>query len=178
MLAGSLMQHLVDHARRRFMTLDAHAVTPPGTSFDECYERERLALTRLAFLLVGSLPAAEDIVGDAFAAALPRWAHLDQPGAYLRRSVVNGALTRLRKGSSERSFLNRQRPEEPTTALGSDELWDAIGRLPIKQRSAVVLTYYLDLDSNEAARILGCRPGTVRSLTSRALEALRKEVAP
>lgn len=158
------------------MTLAGRAVSSLELSFDDCYRRERLALTRLGFLLVGSLPAAEDIVGDAFAAALARWDQLDQPGAYLRRSVVNGSLSRLRRGTSERSFLDRQRRDEPVTQPVSDDLWDASGRLPARQRSAVVLSYYLDLESTEAAQILGCRPGTVRSLTSRALDALRKEI--
>jgi DNA-directed RNA polymerase specialized sigma24 family protein len=58
-------------------------------------------LTRLAAGLTGDHGAAEEIVQDAFAALLPRWRHLRDPGAagaYLHRAVVNGARRRWRRG--------------------------------------------------------------------------------
>ncbi|MGH2719057.1 MAG: sigma factor-like helix-turn-helix DNA-binding protein, partial [Actinomycetota bacterium] len=45
-----------------------------------------------------------------------------------------------------------------------------------RQRSAIVLRFYLDTPDDEAAEILHCRPGTVRSLISRGLAELRQEV--
>jgi RNA polymerase sigma factor (sigma-70 family) len=48
--------------------------------------------------------------------------------------------------------------------------------LPSRQRVAVVLRFFVDLDDIEIAEHLGCRPGTVRSLISRALSTLRKEM--
>jgi RNA polymerase sigma factor (sigma-70 family) len=53
---------------------------------------------------------------------------------------------------------------------------DALGRLPYRQRAALVLRYYEDRPDHEIAEVLGCRPATVRSLVHRGLEALRKVV--
>ena len=48
----------------------------------------------------------------------------------------------------------------------------AVRRLPGRQREALVLRFYLDLPEQEIARIMGLRPGSVRSATHRALRAL------
>ena len=66
-------------------------------------------------------------------------------------------------------------------ARGNDEmpfdgLAEAVGRLPFRQRAVVVLRYYADLSEADIAWALNCRPGTVKSLGSRALEALSKEI--
>jgi RNA polymerase sigma factor (sigma-70 family) len=62
--------------------------------------------------------------------------------------------------------------------FGFDELADAIARLPFRQRVVIVLRYYADLTEADIAHALGCRPGTVKSLASRALATLSKEIAP
>ena len=59
-----------------------------------------------------------------------------------------------------------------------DELADAIARLPFRQRAVIVLRYYADLTETDIAHALECRPGTVKSLASRALAALSKEITP
>lgn len=59
-----------------------------------------------------------------------------------------------------------------------DELTDAIARLPFRQRAVIVLRYYADLTEADIANALECRPGTVKSLSSRALAALSKEIKP
>jgi RNA polymerase sigma factor (sigma-70 family) len=41
----------------------------------------------------------------------------------------------------------------------------------------LVLRYYEDLPEREIAAVMGCKPGTVKSLSSRALEQLRKDLA-
>ena len=52
------------------------------------------------------------------------------------------------------------------------EVLRAVRQLPDRQREALVLRFYLDLPDPEIARIMGIRPGTVRSATHRALKAL------
>ncbi|MFF5234561.1 RNA polymerase sigma factor [Dactylosporangium sp. NPDC000521] len=54
------------------------------------------------------------------------------------------------------------------------ELWARLGKLPARQRAAVVLRYYEDLDDASIADILGCSLSTVRSLVFRAIEELRR----
>ena len=58
------------------------------------------------------------------------------------------------------------------------ELWDVLDRLTQRQRTALVLRYYLDLPEEEIAAVLRCRPSTVRSLVLRGLARLREELSP
>ncbi len=145
--------------------------------FDELYRREYEPMLRVAFLLVDSDQLAEEAVHDAFAKVFERWKRLDRPGAYLRTSVINRCrdLQRRRRVERER--------ERPVTAaaeaeLGADEVLDALAKLPMRQRAALVLRYYQDLSEADIAEALGVRPGTVKSLLSRGLEQLREVIEP
>ena len=72
-----------------------------------------------------------------------------------------------------------QPPERPGAASqmdtvdDRDAVWRALGRLPAGQRAVVVLRFFEDLTEAQAASILGCSIGTVKSQTSRALARLR-----
>jgi RNA polymerase sigma factor (sigma-70 family) len=59
---------------------------------------------------------------------------------------------------------------------GRDALQRALDRLSYRQRAALVLRFYEDLSERETARALGCAIGTVKSLVSRGLHALREEI--
>ena len=52
----------------------------------------------------------------------------------------------------------------------------AIARLPLDQRSVVVLRYYLDWSTEEVAEALGVAPGTVKSRLHRALRRLESSL--
>lgn len=56
-----------------------------------------------------------------------------------------------------------------------DALWQALRRLPVRQRTVLVLRFYEDATDADIAHALGCRRGTVRSLASRALATLRQD---
>jgi RNA polymerase sigma-70 factor (sigma-E family) len=144
-------------------------------SFEALYADEVDAMSRLAFLLVGSNEQAEELVHDAFARLYERWDRVDNPGAYLRTSVVNGCKDRLRRRSTER--------RHPTAAPGSAEddvdlLADVLAALPVKQRAAIVLRFYEDRSEADIADLLGVRPGTVKSLLHRGLARLREVIEP
>lgn len=140
---------------------------------EESYRELRVPLLRLAFLLTGSRETAEDVVQTAFASAQPRWHRIDDPPAYLRRSVVN-----LAKDGQRREFRRRRllRPEpEPVTAIPElDETWALVRKLPPAQRAVVVLHYYEDLSLVEIGQLLNRPASTVRSDLRRALARLRK----
>jgi RNA polymerase sigma factor (sigma-70 family) len=59
----------------------------------------------------------------------------------------------------------------------SAEVWSALAALPARQRAAVVLRYVEDLSERDIAAVLKCRPGTVKSMLSRARDVLRKELS-
>jgi RNA polymerase sigma factor (sigma-70 family) len=153
----------------------------PGTAasgamaptFDVVYAAEFLPLVRLATLMCGRVEVARDIVPDAFVALHRRWATVDQPSAYVRRSVVNGCRSHARW---ERRRRGRPVEDEPTAADEVTELFDVLARLPHRQRAAIVLRFYEGRSEAEIAEMLRCRPGTVGPLITRGLRAMRDEL--
>jgi RNA polymerase sigma-70 factor (sigma-E family) len=145
---------------------------PPGANLGELYSSQRDRLIRVAYLLTGSQAVAEDIVQDTFIRVFPRLDSLGEPGAYLRRSVVNACYSWHRRQQRERLAL----PEPPAAAMPDEhvEMWEALGHLAAARRTVLVLRYYLDLPEAEVAAILGWRIGTVKSATHRALRDLRR----
>lgn len=143
---------------------------------EETYRELRLPLLRLAFLLTGCRETAEDLVQSVFASAQPRWDQIEDPPAYLRRSIVN-----LAKDGQRREFRRRRlfRSEpEPVTAIPEfDETWALVQRLPAAQRTVVVLHYYEDLSLVEIGRLLDRPAATVRSDLHRAHARLRKDLS-
>jgi RNA polymerase sigma factor (sigma-70 family) len=143
----------------------------------ELFRRERSAMVRLATLLLGSVHQAEEVVQDAFERVDERWSEIERPGAYLRTVVVNGCRRVLRQRDAERRYQRLEivgdLEQFPTRLL---ELQVALGRLSERQRTVIVLRFFVDLPDAEIAEALLCRPSTVRSLTRRALRILRKEL--
>lgn len=152
-------------------------VSPVGTraGFDELFTAERVGMTRLAYLLVGSEAVAEEVVQDAFAQVYQRWGRLERPGAYLRTCVVHGARRAQRRRVRDLRVVH-DRPE--VVDLGARELLDALARLRPSWRAVVVLRFYGDMTQDEIATVLGMRAGTVKSALHRALAQLREEIQP
>ncbi len=163
---------------------DTGAVRSPSTTsdrdrFDALYREQFDALVRLAVLLVDDRADARDLVHEAFAKWYVRRDSVRDPAVYLRTVLVNLTRARIRRSVISRKYAPRlgaaalqQAEDQPT-----DHLLDIIGRLPLRQRSAVVLRYYEGRTEADIASILDCRPGTVKSLLSRALAAMRIELS-
>jgi RNA polymerase sigma-70 factor (sigma-E family) len=152
----------------------------------ELYARHVPGAVQFAYTLCGNRAEAEDVVHEAFVRAASRFGALRAPdafGSYLRRAVVNAAHSRARSASRDRRRNERHahlsEMDRPAMANGldvDDSLWVALQSLPDRQRAAIVCRFWLDLPERETAKVLGCRPGTVKSLLSRALDTLREVV--
>jgi len=140
----------------------------------DLFREQYRPMVRLAYLLVGSEAIAEELVQDSFARMHGRWDRVEYRRAYLRAAVVNACRSHRRRAVLERT--RRPSPAAGSTTAEPDELWDALARLPHRQRTALVLRFYEDLPEAEIASALGCRPGTVKSLLHRGLDELRKVV--
>jgi RNA polymerase sigma-70 factor (sigma-E family) len=148
--------------------------------FREFVEARSLALLRTAYVLTGDQHLAEDLVQTALAKLASRWHKVDEPEAYVRRTLYHDQVSWWRRRARAREELTPGAPDRP--AGGSDpvdlvdsriDIWHALGRLGARQRAVLVLRYFEDLPEREVADILGCSVGTVRSQASRALARLR-----
>ena len=145
-------------------------------TFEQVYATEFVQLVRTATAITGSTAAAEDIVQDAFAKLYLRFGRVEQPVAYLRRSVVNGCVSRFRKHRREDlvdGTDDRTDASHDSTSADRLDLAERLARLNPRQRAVVVLRIQHGLPEAEVAELLSCRPGTVGSLLHRALAALR-----
>jgi RNA polymerase sigma-70 factor (sigma-E family) len=150
-----------------------------GTSVEglrRAFEAHYEGLVRMGTLLTGRKDVAEDLVQEAFVRAASRIESLppDEIRPYLRAAVVNLWRNRLRRLSTERRHDEPPRDVAFPPIEDRDAMWRAISELPRRQRACVVLRYYEDLTEREAAQVMGCSVGTIKSQTSRALARLRK----
>jgi RNA polymerase sigma factor (sigma-70 family) len=143
--------------------------------FDEIYRDHSLWAARLAYLLTGDSRLAEDLTQEAFLGVFRHVDRVENPRAYLRATLVNLA-GRTRRRERRRDEAHRILAQRELVSDNSNELFDVITRLPVKQRLVIVLRYYEGLSEVEIATALDCAPGTVKSLASRAVDRLRKEV--
>lgn len=153
----------------------------------DLYAAHSRGLVRLAWLLLHDEQDAEEVVQDAFVAVHRHWGRLrdeESAAAYLRRCVVNGARSALRRrGVRERyaASLAAGRPgvdvrsaeDAAAQAALHDDVVAALNRLPQRQREVLVLRYYLDLDLDSTAAALGVTVGSVKTHAHRGLAALR-----
>ena len=138
-------------------------------------------LLRRAVLLVGDRGGAEDLVQDVLARLwlASRRGRVDNPDAYVMRSLVNAAVSRWRRlRPSDAVVAAREVTGADSTLLVDerDRVWRAVAALPPRQRAVVVLRFYEDLPEDEIADLLGISRGTVRSQTAKARENLRRSI--
>jgi RNA polymerase sigma factor (sigma-70 family) len=154
--------------------ISSRPVTEP---FDRFFADEYASTVRLAHLLTGSNAHAEDLAQDAFARVIGHFDRLDNPAAYLRTATVNVCRTWHRsRGREQDRFRRHGATPDVALSAASAELLATIRRLPYRQQAVLVMRYWLDLSEVEIALALDCRPGTVKSLHSRALAAIRKDL--
>ena len=149
--------------------------------FDRFVEASAGRLVRAAYLLVGDLAEAEDLSQEALAKVALRWPRvrrMESPFGYTRRVLFHLALRerRRRQRDPDSAWLV---PEiavgDRTEAIATqDELAQAIARLSPRQRATLVLRYWEGLSEAEAAAVLDCSVGTVKSQTAKAIQRLRQ----
>ncbi|MEV4618770.1 SigE family RNA polymerase sigma factor [Asanoa sp. NPDC049573] len=155
-------------------------------TFEEYVLTRGPALVRLARLLAGDDHRADDLVQEVLARAYPRWARIaraDDPDRYVRRMLVNARNSGWRRAMRRREVSLTGFDTLPASASGVDSadrdaLWRLVAGLPARQRAALVLRYYEDLDDAAIAEILGCSAVTVRTHVMRAIATLRAQVGP
>lgn len=145
----------------------------------ETCQREFGRLVGLLALRVGDQRIAEELAQEALLALCREWPDVERPEAWLTRVALNQSHSHVRRLFAQRRAYARHRESAPASEqLPSAEVLtvrDAVSRLPRRQQAVIVLRFYEQMSVAEAADVMGCPQGTVRSLTSRALQQLRGE---
>jgi RNA polymerase sigma factor (sigma-70 family) len=136
------------------------------------YRRRYPSFLRVAAAITRDEDAGRDAVQDGFARAVRGRHGYKGRGtleAWLWKAVVNAARDRRRSGSDV------PLAEEPEEARSDEpgQLRAAIAALHERQRLAIFLRYFADLDQRSIAKVLGVRPGTVAATLHAARESLR-----
>jgi RNA polymerase sigma-70 factor (sigma-E family) len=169
------------------VTAEHVALAVAGDAFDTFYRSEKPRVVAVVSSLTGDRAAAEDIVQEAFATAMRRWATVsgyERPGDWVKRVAVNRAISRFRRRQSESRALTRfagHGDDEVSVApepqpWEDDPLWVAVRKLPRRQAQAVVLVYVDDLPLDRVAEILECSVGSVKTHLHRARQRLAAEL--
>ena len=153
------------------------------------FREHHVELVRLAVLLVGDRPTAEDVVQDVFARLCLRDRLPGGDGSlrYVRAAVLNGCRSALRRRAVARRFGNSgdplargatQESAEHEAILAEDrrQVLAALAALPSRRREVLVLRYWLGLTEAEIAAVLGIAVGTVKSTAARGLAALASKL--
>jgi RNA polymerase sigma factor (sigma-70 family) len=160
-------------------------------AYEDLVRRHQAIAHRTAYLITGSAADSDDVTQEAFVRAYTNLRTF-RAGAPFRpwilQIVANQARNRYRSNGRRSALALRASedrlsggavpsPEEAVLAKVRDEtLLAALDRQREADRLVIGCRYLLELSEAETAAALGCRPGTVKSRLSRALDRLRKEM--
>ena len=154
-----------------------------AVEFPAFLDERQQSLLRLAIVLCGSRAPAEDVLQDVLIRAYQQWHRIgamESPYGYVRTMLVNEHLSWRRRSARQMPTPEvdaGSRPDPAQRIADHDDLLRRVDALPDRQRAAVILRYFADLDDAEIATTLRCAPGTVRSYISRGLAALRIQLS-
>jgi RNA polymerase sigma-70 factor (ECF subfamily) len=159
------------------VTMQAMEAAEISEPFEAFYRREFAPMVRLAAAVSGNHLVAEDIAQEAMIRAHRHWetiSQYDKPGAWLRRVTINLATSSRSRLASEVKVRLRLGPPPtvPPPAEPHDEVWQAVRRLPGKQRAAVALHYLEDRSVAEIAGLIDCSESTAKVHLHRGRTAL------
>ena len=169
------------------------------TSFELLLRKYRTPLVSFLYRMVRDQAAAEDLAQEVFLRvyrARKKYAPSAKFTTWLFRIATNLALNALRDGRFRQMEVSLDQPGEderpamdlPDHRPGVEQelmardraavIRRAIQALPEKQRAAVLLHKYHELDYDDIARVLECSQSALKSLLFRAYETLRVQLAP
>jgi RNA polymerase sigma factor (sigma-70 family) len=151
--------------------------------FRSFFEDEHRRLFKTLYFVTGDRSEAADLMQDAFLKLWERWDQIDRiqdPVAYLFRVAINGSRMRAR---AARRATRRQIPlgvvRDPFDDVDlREDVRRMLEALAPRQRAALVLLDLYGYGSEDAARIMGVRPSTVRALATQGRAVLRTAGGP
>jgi len=167
------------------------------TSFALLLERHRGPVVHFLYRMVQNQPVSEELAQEVFLRVYRSRATYEPTAKFttwLFRIATHLALNWIRDGKKERrqesldedlldgmdrQVADRQKTieQEMVYEVKLREVRQAIQALPEKQRAAVLMHKYQDVEYSQIARTLGCSESAVKSLLFRAYESLRARLA-
>jgi RNA polymerase sigma-70 factor (ECF subfamily) len=146
--------------------------------FESFFRAEYRSLCQALILLVGDALEAEEIAQETMTRVLERWDRvgaMDSPSGYAYRTALNLQRKRIRRLAvrAKRRFASVPVPDIGPAASDRHDVHRALQQLPDGLRAALILVDWLDMDTDEAGRVLGLKPASVRVRLHRARSALR-----
>src|SRR5215813_3021825 len=178
--AATLTRHEAQAAENKRPVLRSRR----DTEFTEFVAARMSALRRIAYLLCQDWHRADDLVQVAITRLYANWHRasvMDHTEAYVRTILVREYLSERRSGWARRVSLHGVMPERAGAQPDRDAMLDmnaALAGLPPRQRATIVLRFYCDLTVDQAADVLGCTSGTVKSQTAKGIAGLKKALEP
>jgi RNA polymerase sigma-70 factor (ECF subfamily) len=159
------------------MTLPDEARTV-ALDFESFFRAEYRSLCQALVLLVGDAFEAEEIAQETMTRVLERWDRvgaMDTPAGYAYRTALNLQRKRIRRLAvrAKRRFASVPVADIGPAASDRHDVRRALQALPVGLRAALILVDWLDMDTEEAGRILDLKPASVRVRLHRARTALR-----
>ena len=171
-------------------------------SFELLLRKYRIPLVNFLYRMVRDTAVAEDLAQEVFLRvyrAREQYAPSAKFTTWMFRIATNLALNSVRDNRHRQMEISMDQSvdtgedelpglevpdrapsveQELVARSRSEMIVKAIHRLPEKQRAAVLLHKYQELDYDEIARVLECSESALKSLLFRAYESLRVELAP
>ena len=148
-------------------------------SFESFYSRTRDSCFRALLVSVRDVDEAADLLDEAYARAVGRWAAIEShpaPEAWVMRTALNLHRDRWRKRALRVPLVRSSHPVPAPELPVDPDLLAALWSLPGRQRQVVALRVVLDLDTARTGEVLGITPGTVTTHLHRGLAALREKL--
>ena len=133
---------------------------------------------------------AEDITAEVFLSALRHIKGYQEQGrpfsCWLYRIAVNAVASHYRSRRSSLSLDEHLDLVSPLLdpldeVVGRERIrgvWEAVDRLPTQQRAAMILKFSEDMTMDEVGAVLGKSQAAAKLLIYRAMQRLRRELAP
>ena len=165
----------------RLEPVHSDSLEDAAISFADFYATHHDSVARALSVTLGDDHLATEAVDEAMARAYQRWddvRDLDSPGGWVYTVGLNWSRSLLRRSFRSTSIPGRQSESDIAATQCSDpDLDRALRALSIDQRAVVVCRHLIGYSELETARVLGIRPGTVKSRLNRALTGLRTSLA-
>jgi RNA polymerase sigma-70 factor (ECF subfamily) len=163
--------------------VQVHEAAGQPRDFRTLYEDEHRSLFQTLYFVTGDRHDAADLMHEAFLKLWERWDSIGEirdVHAYLFKVALNGGRMRARsarRAAARRIPLGVVRDPFDEVELRED-VRQMLLELTPRQRAALLLLDLHDYGSEEAGRIMGIRPSTVRALATQGRAVLRTTGAP